>query len=113
MSSRISARTTRVRRVLDALGFTAPTGQNWREQAACQGTDPEVFYPVGAATQLTVRTLRAKQVCADCPVRQSCLADVMATEDPGLRWGVCGGLSASERSVLFAGRRAEQSREVA
>jgi hypothetical protein len=75
--------------------------------------NPELFYPEGVGAQLAARTDRAKQVCAGCPVQLVCLADVMASEDPGLRWGVAGGLSAVERSALFTSRRDEQVGQVA
>jgi hypothetical protein len=113
MNRRIGTRATRVRRVLDALGFVPPAGQGWRERAVCREVDPELFYPVGVGAQVAEQTQRARQVCAGCPVRRVCLADVMASEDPGLRWGVAGGLSAVERVALFTARRDAQVGEVA
>jgi WhiB family transcriptional regulator, redox-sensing transcriptional regulator len=109
----IGARTQRLRRVLGGLGFTAPADSRWRERAACVGVDPELFYPVGTGEQLLVQVEAAKRVCAGCPVRRECLADVMGSEDPGQRWGICGGLSPAERSELFAAHRASGAREVA
>lgn len=113
MSYRMGVRDTWARRALDALGFVAPADIHWRKDAACRGLDPELFYPVDGAARVAAQTAGAKQVCAGCPVRQVCLADVMASEDPGLRWGVCGGLSDLERAALFTARRDEQVGEVA
>jgi WhiB family transcriptional regulator, redox-sensing transcriptional regulator len=72
----------------------------WRDAAACTRVDPEIFYPVDDRPDaLAVRT--AKQVCAGCPVRKVCLADVMAWEDPARRWGITAGLTPAERTARF------------
>lgn len=62
--------------------------QEWRDQAACAGTDPDVFHPTDGATGRTqARTARA--LCAVCPVRLDCLATAIAeSEDRGI-WGGC------------------------
>jgi WhiB family redox-sensing transcriptional regulator len=101
------ARSRRVRQLLASLGFTAAAGQRWRDRAACAGVDPELFYPVGAGPVIAAQVERARHVCGACPVREACLADVMAWEDPALRWGVVGGLSAAERNGLLRRRRDE------
>ena len=113
MTGVTGVRSRRVRELLTNLGFLAPKVRGWREQAACKGTDPEVFYPVGAGPEVAERVVAAKRVCAGCPVRELCLADVMAWEDPSLRWGVVGGASTGERSELFEVRRHNQNGEVA
>lgn len=95
-------------RLLGELGFAAPTWGGWRERAGCAGEDPEVFFPVGSRP----RPLRALQICRDCPVREMCLADAMATEDPAMRWGVLGGLTPAERAELFEQQRGDR-KEVA
>jgi WhiB family redox-sensing transcriptional regulator len=103
----------RIRALLDALGFTGVAGSYWRDDAACAGRDPELFYALGTGPHISTQVRQAKQICAGCPVRQQCLADVMATEDPAQRWGVTGGLSAAERSALFVTRRDARVGEVA
>jgi WhiB family transcriptional regulator, redox-sensing transcriptional regulator len=108
----------RLRRIAEAIadaGFVAPESASWRERAACGAADPEVFFPVGDEPAAPVRVLAAQRVCAGCPVRRECLADVMAWEDPARRWGVVGGLSATQRCELFDTRRsgAGDAREVA
>jgi len=113
MTGVTGVRTRRVQELLTNLGFIAPTVPGWRDQAACSGTNPEVFYPVESGLRIHAEIAAAKQVCAGCPVRELCLADVMAWEDPSLRWGVAGGASAGERSELFEVRRHNQNGEVA
>jgi WhiB family redox-sensing transcriptional regulator len=94
-------------RLLGELGFTVPASGGWRERAGCAGVDPELFFPVGSR-----RPVRALQICGDCPVRELCLADAMATEDPAMRWGVLGGLTPTRRSHLFKQQRNDR-KEVA
>jgi WhiB family redox-sensing transcriptional regulator len=76
----------------------------WHLDAACAGVDPEVFYPLDL-TAGSAGVTAAKEVCAVCPVRAQCLADVMAAEDPARRWGISGGTTPAERSALFAAQR--------
>lgn len=80
-----------------------PAGRDWRAVAVCAspGTDPEIFYPIDTGPAGELAVARAKRVCAACPVRVECLADVMAAEDPAERWGITGGLSADERTALY------------
>jgi WhiB family redox-sensing transcriptional regulator len=93
--------------VLTRLGYLPPSERNWRTRAACRTANPELFFPqVGAPDELA-QTAAAKRVCAACPVREVCLADAMAWEDPARRVGVFGGLAADERGELFEIRREE------
>jgi hypothetical protein len=82
-----------------------PAGRDWREHAVCTRVDPEIFYPVDTSSDAPAVVL-AKRTCAACPVRLSCLLDVMASEDPARRWGITGGLTPAERGALFAHQRA-------
>lgn len=82
-----------------------PAVRDWRRAAACAAVDPETFYPLDL-DPTGPAVAAARRVCAGCPVRAECLADVMAGEDPARRWGVTAGLTADERAVLYATRRA-------
>jgi WhiB family redox-sensing transcriptional regulator len=64
----------------------------WRVDAACNGLDPDLFFPEKGETSKP-----AKQVCAGCPVKAECLS--MAVE-LNLSFGIFGGLSARERRVV-------------
>lgn len=70
----------------------------WRRNAACADSDPETFFPASYRKEDLVR--RARRICGRCPVRATCLADVMATENPARRWGVAGGTTPQERTAL-------------
>ena len=100
-------REARVPEVLARLGYLPPIEGNWRERAACRAADPELFFPQVGAPDEVAQTVAAKRLCAACPVRQVCLADAMAWEDPARRVGVFGGLAADERGELFEIRRGE------
>ncbi len=67
---------------------------SWRHYAACQGKDPELFFPIGTSGPATRQLDEAKRICAGCPVQSLCLEwAVLARID----YGVWGGLSEDER----------------
>lgn len=69
---------------------------DWREQAACLGCDPDLFFP----QRYDVGNVNAaKAVCFGCPVRSECL-DEYLWEDQG----IFGGTSAKERRKLRKGK---------
>ncbi|MFF7713463.1 WhiB family transcriptional regulator [Streptomyces sp. NPDC007988] len=61
-------------------------------EAACAGTDTEVFFD-GTPTA----TETAKRTCMGCPVRTACLELAL---ERGERFGIFGGLTADERRAL-------------
>jgi WhiB family transcriptional regulator, redox-sensing transcriptional regulator len=70
---------------------------SWRQRAACRGVDPEVFYP---ATDEEAGD--AKEVCAVCSVRESCLEYALTNRE---RDGVWGGATERERRRILRQRR--------
>lgn len=84
--------------------MTRPTSgepRGWRDRAACLEVDPELFFPVGTDGPALEQTVRAKAVCARCPVRAVCLSFALVA----IPEGVAGGLSAPERRALRDQRR--------
>lgn len=63
--------------------------QDWRSQAVCAQSDPDLWFSPGA-----VEHREAKKICRECPVRRQCLAYAM--EAP-VDHGVWGGLTERER----------------
>ncbi|MHC1558198.1 WhiB family transcriptional regulator [Actinomycetospora sp. C-140] len=107
-STRTARRLTRerLRAVVRELVLDGHPVPDWHEHAACAGMDEALFFPVADGGPLGVERIeQAKQVCAGCPVRTTCLADTMARESPTARYGVFGGLSAGDRSRLYADLR--------
>lgn len=82
--------------LLDAIH--APS---WRVRASCRGVDGQDFFPPSGGErrrERRQRELRAKAVCAGCPVRGECLDAALANDE---RYGVWGGLTDGERAVLI------------
>ena len=69
-------------------------------QAACRGTDTEVFFhPENErGPSRRRREARAKAVCQHCPVIMACLHTALDSHEP---YGVWGGLSTGERETLL------------
>lgn len=68
----------------------------WRDRAACIGTDPEAFFPepgVGSAE----REAAALRICWGCPVIEECRDWAFRSLD---EYAVLGGLTARERKRL-------------
>ena len=78
---------------------------DWQMDAACRGQDTSNFYhPENERGPSRVRReVRAKAVCAGCPVVQNCLRWALAAREP---YGVWGGLSTEERESLLIGKSA-------
>lgn len=72
--------------------ITVEPARDWREDALCAQTDPEVFHPEPGHS---VRA--AKRVCMACEVRTECLDYALGAGEHG---GVWGGLSDRERRAL-------------
>lgn len=109
------ARWTRASGVMLQLGRARA---DWRGLGPCRDEDPDLFYECQSASQVK----RAKGVCAGCPVIRECLGAAMTEEaaiggPPGRnrkhRFGVRGGLTATERWELAYPREAKREREKA
>lgn len=75
--------------------MTTPANRlSWAERGVCRGYSLDVFF-----TESKSGMRRAKEICAACPVRTECLDEVLRAEDSS-RYGVFGGLTASERKRL-------------
>jgi len=71
--------------------------QQWRSKAACQGLDPEIFYPLDDE-----EAEEAKGICAVCTVRESCLEHALGHREKD---GVWGGATERERRRMIRQRR--------
>lgn len=89
--------------------------RRWMRQAACLGTDPDLFYDGLSSTARE----EAKAVCTGCPVLGTCLARAMEEEahlgrtpeqNLLLRFGIRGGLTAEERWELAYPEEAAERR---
>jgi len=73
----------------------------WEARSACQGADPDLFFPA-AEDQVSID--RAKAICDRCPVQDECLADALENRAGHGRWGIRGGFSEAERRYLHKSR---------
>jgi WhiB family redox-sensing transcriptional regulator len=80
--------------------------EDWRDEAACRQTDPDLFFPVGTTGPAVDQIEAAKAVCQSCESQPACLEFALATNQES---GVWGGTSEEERRKLrkswLAGRR--------
>lgn len=76
---------------------------SWYQAAACQGMGPELFFPTKGHTV----PAEVKQACADCPVRDECLAYAVKTHQA---FGVWGGLTPEGRARYLRRLRARRYR---
>lgn len=71
--------------------------EEWRGEAACRDTDPELFFPLGTTGPALDQLEEAKAVCRGCPAQAPCLEFALATNQEA---GVWGGTSEEERRKL-------------
>lgn len=70
---------------------------SWRQQSACRGLDPEIFYPT-----TDEEAEAAKGVCGSCSVQEACLEHALGSRE---RDGVWGGCTEKERRRIIRQRR--------
>jgi WhiB family redox-sensing transcriptional regulator len=76
---------------------TAQHQAEWWSHAACQYSDPDLFFPIATSGPALEQVSGAKAVCARCPVRADCLRYALAA---GPLQGIWGGLNEEERRLL-------------
>jgi WhiB family redox-sensing transcriptional regulator len=70
---------------------------NWQARGACLIADPELFFPLSAAVGSQPQITAAKEICARCQVRGTCLDFALST---GQSNGIWGGTTEEERRHL-------------
>ncbi|MCY4193441.1 MAG: WhiB family transcriptional regulator [bacterium] len=78
---------------------------DWRGQAACRDTDPDLFFPIGSTGLALEQIESAKAVCRSCVSQPDCLEFALATNQDS---GVWGGASEEERRQMRRLRATEQ-----
>jgi WhiB family redox-sensing transcriptional regulator len=80
------------------------TEELWQIKAACRGPQAAVFFPPAQferKDEKEEREVRAKAICAICPVRKPCLEYSLKIREPH---GIWGGKNEVERKQLLAQR---------
>jgi len=70
---------------------------DWMDDAACRGTDPDLFFPDGEIRSVMTQVRTAKLICRGCPVSLACLAWSI---DSVQEFGIWGGRTDAERRQL-------------
>jgi WhiB family transcriptional regulator, redox-sensing transcriptional regulator len=79
----------------------------WRDLAACNGHDPNMFFPAGETGPAIDLIRSAKRVCASCEVADECLSYAIETNQMS---GIWGGLTEDERRPVRRRWLAERRR---
>jgi WhiB family redox-sensing transcriptional regulator len=80
-------------------------------RAACSTADPDLFFPISTSGPAVKQVIRAKTICARCPIQRECLEYALGA---GSIQGVWGGTTESERRLLRRRRaRARSAQEQA
>jgi WhiB family redox-sensing transcriptional regulator len=75
-----------------------PACTDWWADAGCRVEDSTTFFSSQSGRSIPLRqTLRAKAVCARCPVQKQCLDAALSRGEPEGFWG---GLTPQERRKL-------------
>jgi WhiB family redox-sensing transcriptional regulator len=80
---------------------------DWRDTAACRDSEPNLFFPIGSTGPAVDQIEAAKAICAECLVRDECLAYALETNQEA---GVWGGYAEDERRRLRKRWLAERRR---
>ena len=78
----------------------------WRTESACRHADLNLFFPAGVTGPAERQIREAKAICATCPVRATCLAFAIETNQ---EYGIWGGTTEDERRVLRRAWRARRA----
>ena len=88
------------------LSLTVASAE-WRRDAACRDTDPDLFFPVGTTGPAIEQIETAKAVCRECSAQALCLEYAIDTNQDS---GIWGGTSEEERRQLRKQYAARQRR---
>ena len=68
----------------------ANASYDWRTDAACRDTSPDLFFPVGTTGAALKQIEDAKAVCRQCVAQADCLEFALITnQDSGIWGGTC------------------------
>ena len=85
----------------------ATYNESWWQEAACRGSNPDLFYPVGNASKEARQQIAdAKAVCASCPVIDLCLSEALSNNEQGI-WG---GTTEEERAAIIKHNRSSANK---
>ncbi len=78
-------------------------GDAWQIEGSCRGLDPDLFFVESERGSVRDKHVaRAKAICAECPVMQSCREHGLNTQEA---YGIWGGLTRHERQATLRRQR--------
>lgn len=88
-------------------GLDTDRAEPWQDRAACRGSDPEIFHPLGEPSDLQMEY--AFSFCRRCDVAVECREYALGIhKSPTDLWGVWGGLSQTDMRRLLAARQRDR-----
>lgn len=72
---------------------------NWRNEANCLGSDPDMFFPESKDKRYAKDALA---VCRRCEVKDDCLDHAIENDE---KYGIWGGMTPAERDALSRTRQ--------
>ena len=82
---------------INAFVTAALANEDWKLAGACNGKDPELFFPTPGDTKANQAAIA---VCNTCPVRVRCLDAALSSYDAWGEWGVWGATTETERRKI-------------
>lgn len=79
--------------------------EDWRERAACQDLDPDLFFPIGSTGPAVDQIRNAKMICEQCEAKSECLEFALSSNQES---GVWGGATEDERRRMRRIRLAQR-----
>lgn len=84
----------------------AVVNTDWREEAACIDTNPDLFFPIGKTGRAAEQANDAKKICGQCIAQIACLEYALNARE---QYGIWGGTTEEERQVILKSRDRSQS----
>lgn len=77
-----------------------PADRGWKNRRNCAGTDPDIFFPPAGCKGQNRDWYMPRKICANCPVKLSCLAQWLATTPASGDDGYVGDTTPAERELI-------------
>lgn len=77
---------------------------NWRSEANCRDSDPDIFFPESKDRRYAEEALK---VCHGCEVKEDCLDHAIENDE---KYGIWGGMTPVERDAHLRTRQNRQAR---
>lgn len=79
-----------------------------RQRTACEGRDPELWFPIGISGPALIQAEQAKAICRECPVVEECKRVALAND---IEFGIWGGTTETERRAIWRQTRRTNATE--